>query len=212
MTLLQVLFSFEGRIGRTTWWISQIVAGVLGSILCVLLAQMMKQWALALLLPIYWITLATTTKRLHDLGKSGWWQGLIVVAIGLFIVGFIAMLGLPGKQSWVLSLPFLAAGCAVVSWATYISVQIAFFSGTTGVNGFGPREPLNLGGDREADPIADTSLNSDTPRTASAVESPVKQARAPAERREGERRQGFGLRNDGTNRRAPQSFGRRAPA
>ena len=72
MTLMQVLFEFEGRIGRTTWWLSQVAILVLCVVIGAALVTLAGPWAWIVLLPLYWPLAAINTKRLHDRGKSGW--------------------------------------------------------------------------------------------------------------------------------------------
>jgi uncharacterized membrane protein YhaH (DUF805 family) len=92
MSLVQLYFSFSGRIGRRTYWLKGflplVVLSVIGGIIAGLVPTSnqypggpMILWRLFLL----WPSLALTVKRWHDLDKSGWW-----VLIGLIpIVGMI---------------------------------------------------------------------------------------------------------------------------
>jgi uncharacterized membrane protein YhaH (DUF805 family) len=64
-----LFFSAEGRIGRQAFWIGWLM--LLG-------VQVVAGWipvvghALGLLALFAWVCLCT--KRLHDMGRSGWWQ------------------------------------------------------------------------------------------------------------------------------------------
>jgi len=84
------LFSFKGRYSRKSYWMVSL--GMMAIWLpIVLIAEVAGESMAAILLlvlllayiPLVWIGLATTVKRWHDRGKSGWW-----ILIGLIpIVG-----------------------------------------------------------------------------------------------------------------------------
>ena len=74
--------TFTGRAARPEfWWFSlfqllaTMAAGMLGESASGLVA-------IALLLP----SLAVGARRLHDFGKSGWWQLLIITGIGFLVL------------------------------------------------------------------------------------------------------------------------------
>ncbi|MFN4119731.1 DUF805 domain-containing protein [Acidovorax sp.] len=75
---------FSGRASRSEFWwfflfqvIVLIIASVLGDIVNLLVS-------LALLLP----ALAVGARRLHDIGRSGWWQLLVLTGIGVLLLIF----------------------------------------------------------------------------------------------------------------------------
>ena len=74
--------SFSGRASRPEfWWF------FLFQVLASLGASMIGDWlngvvALALLLP----GLAVGARRLHDIGKTGWWQLIMLTGIGYFLL------------------------------------------------------------------------------------------------------------------------------
>ena len=72
-------FCFDGRMSKRDFWMFMIPAIILGFVPFV--GQLIS---LALLLPM----LGATARRLHDVGKSGWFQlvGLICPPIGSIIV------------------------------------------------------------------------------------------------------------------------------
>lgn len=82
------MFSFNGRLRRQHFWISWLI--LLG-------AGVVVGWipflGLLLSLVMIWPNLAITVKRLHDMGKSGWFAVIPWVAN---IVGFIAIIGAVG--------------------------------------------------------------------------------------------------------------------
>ena len=74
--------TFTGRASRSEFWwfflfqiLISLVGGMLGDVISGLIA-------LGLVLP----SLAAGTRRLHDIGKSGWWQLLILTGIGLLVL------------------------------------------------------------------------------------------------------------------------------
>ena len=82
MKLQKILFSFEGRIGRGTYWLAILAVNAALLVLsfapfllnseeaAVLMLALASQfiWLLSL-----WPILAVGTKRLHDRNKNGWW-------------------------------------------------------------------------------------------------------------------------------------------
>ena len=74
--------TFTGRASRPEFWwfflfqiLISLVASMLGDVINGLVA-------LGLLLP----ALAVGTRRLHDIGKSGWWQLIMLTVIGLLVL------------------------------------------------------------------------------------------------------------------------------
>ena len=74
--------TFSGRASRSEFWwfflfqiLALIVSGMLGDV-----AYSIR--ALLLLLP----ALAVGTRRLHDVGRSGWWQLLTITGIGYLVL------------------------------------------------------------------------------------------------------------------------------
>ncbi len=122
MSVMDILFSFKGRIRRRQYWITALLTGIVFAVLInVVMGFVMATnpgmiesgqlpaafWigmGLAYI-PLIWISLALAIKRWHDRDKSGWW-----VLIGLIpIVGGI----------WTL-------------------IECGFLDGTQGPNKFGP--------------------------------------------------------------------------
>jgi len=125
---LQNFISFEGRIGRQTFWLSIIVLIIIqwivyAALIAVLGGGMMagidatdpaamEQATSAMMVPIgitvlvfLWPSLAIYTKRWHDRDKSGWWSLII----------FVPLIG----SLWLL-------------------IECGFLRGTDGPNRFGP--------------------------------------------------------------------------
>ena len=105
--MMNGIFSFDGRINRLTWWGYQLllllVLGVaLGPLLLIgnsgILIAVTIPWMIILLVVAGWSGYAVGAKRLHDMGRSGWWILLhFIPTIGPFII--LVWLGFfPGDQ------------------------------------------------------------------------------------------------------------------
>lgn len=118
MPIIDLLFSFEGRIGRLSFWLGSLVQTFILAIPIASHAaiaaragggyppagQLLAVWGLTLLVMV-WVGLALQTKRWHDRGKSGWW----------WLIGMVPVIG----NLWVL-------------------VELGFLPGTSGDNVYGP--------------------------------------------------------------------------
>ena len=68
---------FEGRVGRQAFWMFILINFIFSLIASALGDVAGGVYSLAVLLP----ALAITTRRLHDIDKSGWWQLLWFIPI-----------------------------------------------------------------------------------------------------------------------------------
>lgn len=91
-TLRQLLFSFDGRIGRRTWWLWGVAAMLGLALYATVLLRVAGVSATStdtvVNLLLLWPAVALSVKRWHDRGKSGWW---VLVALVPF-VGWLWML------------------------------------------------------------------------------------------------------------------------
>ena len=178
-TCLRRYADFKGRATRAEfwwwWWLGcGLVAGMMNLLQAALIASVAFEWwpgdwgfglwallafavaqvgrivTLALILP----SLAVTSRRLHDTGRSGWWQLLwwspasITLVLGAALFLFYGPFGLPGQEdnfsrqaaSWVLRalVPAFIA-LAVVAAATFV-LAVTWLSrqGQPVPNRFGP--------------------------------------------------------------------------
>ncbi len=150
MTLSQLLFSFTGRINRATF--GAIIAftfsvGVLQFLVFGLGGETTANLALAVSVAVSlvmaWIHTAATTKRLHDLNKSGWWQ---LVLLGYLLLSLSALVCLFASQ-YVPALATIAFGVMILAlpislWAMWVIIQVLFLAGTPGRNTYG--DPTSL--------------------------------------------------------------------
>lgn len=110
---LKEWLSFDGRIGRQTWWLRYVCVFIAISIVVNIIAAIDPTGIIGLILSLaslvmIWPGLAGYSKRLHDRDMSLWWVLIAFVPV----VGGIALLVICG-----------------------------FLKGTTGPNRFGP-DPL----------------------------------------------------------------------
>lgn len=74
---------FNGRSRRSEFWWASLAIGIIGSIVTAILGDLSFIWSLAILIP----SLAITVRRLHDIGKSGWWYLIsLIPLVGLIIM------------------------------------------------------------------------------------------------------------------------------
>jgi uncharacterized membrane protein YhaH (DUF805 family) len=127
--VINLLFSFQGRINRAKFWlvhvgivvVEAIVLSLMGGTAAIISGdyeQVMivsggvtgAVWSIVGVLA-FWISLAAGVKRWHDRNKSGWWMLIILVPV----IGSL----------WYL-------------------IECGFLKGTTGPNTYGP-DPLAAG-------------------------------------------------------------------
>jgi len=142
-----LFFSPEGRIGRQAFWIGW---------LCLLGANVVAGWipffGWALSLVTIYGSICIHTKRLHDMGQTGWWQVLPWVFGPVLVFGAIASIGLSallGAWHNTTDLAVLASlGGFFISMFIAFAVWLAFTlwvgcsTGQPGENKYGA-EPLN---------------------------------------------------------------------
>ena len=126
MKLIDLLFSFRGRIGRTTFWILLFGISVVMTLAAVVVAfavdSMVRLGLLgpvsphivafvAVGIPCLWPLIAVQVKRWHDLNCSGWWFFINLIPmvgniVSLVMCGFVAGTGGTNKYGQVPEGPF----------------------------------------------------------------------------------------------------------
>ena len=73
---------FNGTASRSEFWWFMLFIVLVGAALSLLSTTLASLFYLAVLLP----DLAVGARRLHDTGKSGWWQLLLIVPFGVIVL------------------------------------------------------------------------------------------------------------------------------
>lgn len=71
-------FSFQGRIPRSDYWLKYFIPAL---IINLALNWLVPVIGFVVALVLAWVGLATGAKRLHDRGKSGWFQLILIIPI-----------------------------------------------------------------------------------------------------------------------------------
>jgi len=139
MDWLYLLNSFEGRIGRQTFWIAMGAVAVVNVLACYVAQEMAGERLSAIVdLAFTYPEFAIAAKRCHDRNLPIWLLAIFFVANG--VLDLITVLGLAGTSdepstlSLVVALPFTVFGIALL-------VELGFRRGTKGPNPHGP-DPL----------------------------------------------------------------------
>ena len=75
---------FNGRSRRSEYWWATLAISIIGAVVGGILGDLSWIWTLAIMIP----SLAICVRRLHDIGKSGWWYliGLIPLVGGIILI------------------------------------------------------------------------------------------------------------------------------
>lgn len=71
--------NFSGRASRSEFWYSMLVFYIVSALTSALNEFIYAIWVLATVIPL----IAVTTRRLHDLNRSGWFQILAISPVGI---------------------------------------------------------------------------------------------------------------------------------
>ncbi|NVC64086.1 DUF805 domain-containing protein [Vibrio sp. 05-20-BW147] len=139
MSLKELLFSFQGRIGRKTYWLWNLCyyLGILGFVSGV--SKLFPSYS-HILLPIFLLVilipdLAVTTKRWHDRNKSVYWLFLNIP----LVFGRLAtpMSGTLTQQPTGME---TIVGSIALLCGAWILLECGFLKGTEGPNRYGEPE------------------------------------------------------------------------
>jgi uncharacterized membrane protein YhaH (DUF805 family) len=141
MDWTSLLFSFHGRINRAKYWLIILIYVIIGLMLGVIglaLGQGVVMQILGGIVELVALvsSLAVTTKRLHDRGRSAWWLLVFYLVPGV-LTGIGAAIELSSGPMALGGL-FTVAGLAIGIWAF---VELGCLRGTIGPNPYGP-DPL----------------------------------------------------------------------
>ncbi|BBT19007.1 uncharacterized membrane protein YhaH (DUF805 family) [Pseudomonas sp. SLBN-26] len=101
---LKQYFDFNGRARRKEYWMFTLVNLVISIALTVIfgvisekLLPLANLYSLAVLLP----ALGVTARRLHDIGKSGWFMLIALIPlVGLYVIYLLAKDSDPGQNAY----------------------------------------------------------------------------------------------------------------
>ena len=142
MAWVWLLFSFKGRTGRARYLVVELALLALWLMLWLKLrlyfSPQWEHWPVAI--PMIWVNLAVTAKRLHDRDWSGWW------AVAVFAINRLSYLyyGLFFGLAFGVDIPIAAELLLVISaialslLQTLVTIELFFLVGTDGPNRFGP--------------------------------------------------------------------------
>jgi uncharacterized membrane protein YhaH (DUF805 family) len=140
MDYARTLFSFKGRINRARYLVIQLALLTVWFLFWVKAPFQQWEMGLAAAIPMIWINLATTAKRLQDRNRHGWWAVAIVVINRLSLLYYGLFFGLSFGVDISIAQELLlvmgAVGLSVLQ--TWIVVELFFLTGTDGANRFGP--------------------------------------------------------------------------
>ncbi len=85
---------FTGRAKRAEFWMYVLLSIIIGYALGLLSRSLSSFYSLAVFIP----SIAVGARRLHDIGRSGWWQliGIVPVIGAIVLIIFFAQ---PSKRS-----------------------------------------------------------------------------------------------------------------
>ena len=140
MDYAKALFSFKGRVNRARYLVIQLALLAVWFLLWVKAPFQQWEMGLAAAIPMIWINLATTAKRLQDRNRRGWWAIAVVVVNRLSFLYYGLFFGLSFGVDISIAQELLlvlgAVGLSVLQ--TWIVVELFFLTGTEGTNRFGP--------------------------------------------------------------------------
>ena len=69
--------NFSGRSRRSEYWWATLAIAIIGGVISAIVPELAGVWSLATLIP----GIAVCVRRLHDIGKSGWWYLLVFLPL-----------------------------------------------------------------------------------------------------------------------------------
>lgn len=139
-TAVDLLFGYDGRIGRLHYWLGLLAAWAITIFFAGFAEEVTagtgdigRYVAFAFIVgTLIWVHSAVTVKRLHDRDKSAWWYLLYGVApAGLFVSGIYLYAGRALNLATILFVVSIAG-------LIWVIVELGFLRGADGPNRHGP--------------------------------------------------------------------------
>ena len=139
MDWVYLLNSFEGRIGRQTFWIAMVVVGIANVLVCLIAQEFGGERLSAIVdLAFTYPEFAVGAKRCHDRNLPLWLLGIFFAANAaldlLTVLGWGGTDDAPSALALTIAVPFTVLGLALL-------FELGFRRGTAGPNPYGP-DPL----------------------------------------------------------------------
>jgi uncharacterized membrane protein YhaH (DUF805 family) len=139
MDWVYLLNSFEGRIGRQTFWIAMVVVGIANVLVCLIAQEFGGERLSAIVdLAFTYPEFAVGAKRCHDRNLPLWLLGIFFAANAaldlLTVLGWGGTDEAPSALALTIAVPFTVLGLALL-------FELGFRRGTPGPNPYGP-DPL----------------------------------------------------------------------
>jgi uncharacterized membrane protein YhaH (DUF805 family) len=95
--------TFSGRARRSEYWffyLSIIIASMVAAVIDLIIGMQVLEWIV--LAGTFIPNLAVASRRLHDIGKSGWWQLIVLIPIvgWILIIVWLATDSTPGSNQY----------------------------------------------------------------------------------------------------------------
>lgn len=143
-----LFLSAKGRVGRGDFWIAWFLLAIASAIL-----RMLGPVGALLSITIAYPQVCLFSKRLHDVGKSGWRAAWVYGFVALGVVAAEVAKAIDAEPAWTDSrsgmvVPLFLAPLAVICMVTALVLffRAALRRGEMGVNAFGPPAPPILRG------------------------------------------------------------------
>lgn len=134
------MFSFKGRLSRQDYWLGTLINVFAQNLFGFIPILGLLLWLLAL-----WPALAVAVKRLHDIGRTGWYVLVPVIsAIGsaaVLIYGTWEFSGLPQtatRTDYGTLIPYLLGSVALLLIYLAFIVALGLIKGQAADNAYGP--------------------------------------------------------------------------
>jgi uncharacterized membrane protein YhaH (DUF805 family) len=143
MNPLDLLFGFQGRVGRGQFWLALLIWMIVFLMMIVVVAivtpsvDALFSATLIFYVLIVILFIPAAVKRLHDRNKRGWW---ILLFLGFPTATLLLGVMVGGDETNAESMPMGVLivqyiGLAILLWSL---VELGFIRGTIGSNRYGP--------------------------------------------------------------------------